>query len=215
MAEEAQIGNERRTPPQGAALAILLALADAPRTVSEIVTTTGLSQPNVSNHLARLRARRWVRARREGKRIYYSLADPAITEFVRAVRRPPKLLVGPVDPSAEVLRRLEDDYLAAVLSGHEDAAIAVIEQATAQGFGWETLYLCVFRPVLARIGELWEHHGLSIAAEHAATAITLRMMHRLQIARDPHPNLRTGYPQPGRYRALVACAPGEQHMVGA
>jgi methanogenic corrinoid protein MtbC1 len=196
-------------------MAILLALADAPLTVNEIVAATGLSQPNVSNHLGRLRARQWVHAHREGRRIYYSLSDAAIIEFIRTLRRTRRPEVKPADPSAAALLELEEAYLTAALSGHENAAVAIIEKAGTDGIGWETLYLRVFRPVLERIGDLWAHHGLPVATEHAATAITLRMMHRLQIARDPHPVLRNKELHRGRYRALVACVPGEQHMVGA
>ncbi len=68
---------ERRVDRSGGAVRIILnALADGERSVNEIVRLTGLSQPNVSNHLSRLRQRNWVRARRHGQQVRYALLQP-------------------------------------------------------------------------------------------------------------------------------------------
>ena len=48
-------------------LAILEALRERPRTVGEVVAATGLSQPNVSNHLACLRDCGLVTSRPAGR----------------------------------------------------------------------------------------------------------------------------------------------------
>ena len=50
-------------------LAILQALRDGPRSVGQLVATTGLSQPNVSNHLACLRDCGLVASERVGRRV--------------------------------------------------------------------------------------------------------------------------------------------------
>jgi len=59
---------------------ILDCLRDKEMTVNELVKKTGNSQANVSQHLAILRAKGIVSARREGIKIYYSLASKKIIE---------------------------------------------------------------------------------------------------------------------------------------
>ena len=59
-------------------LGILDALRDGPLTVSEIVETTGLSQPNVSNHLGCLRDCGLVVAEQEGRYVTYHLSDDRV-----------------------------------------------------------------------------------------------------------------------------------------
>lgn len=59
-------------------LSILLALQKGPKTVSEIVAATGLTQPNASNHLACLRECALVRAEPKGRHVEYSLSDDRI-----------------------------------------------------------------------------------------------------------------------------------------
>ena len=53
-----------------------------PRCVSEIVALTGLSQPNVSNHLACLHDCGLVEREQQGRLVYYHLADPRIVKIL-------------------------------------------------------------------------------------------------------------------------------------
>lgn len=64
-------------------LALLDALRDGERTVSELVEATGLSQPNVSGHLACLRGCGLLASRQDGRFVFYSLADPRIVDMLR------------------------------------------------------------------------------------------------------------------------------------
>jgi DNA-binding transcriptional ArsR family regulator len=66
-------------------LKIMHAVCEDERTVGAIVTETGISQPNVSRHLALMLQRGLVRRRREGNQIYYGIADQATPEICRAV----------------------------------------------------------------------------------------------------------------------------------
>ena len=66
-------------------LSILEALSSGERTVSELVSVTGLSQPNVSGHLACLRECGIVANRQEGRYAYYSLSDPRMEDVLRTV----------------------------------------------------------------------------------------------------------------------------------
>jgi len=59
-------------------LSILETLRRGPRTVGEIVTATGLSQPNASNHLACLRDCGLVRSEPSGRHVTYALSDDRV-----------------------------------------------------------------------------------------------------------------------------------------
>ena len=59
-------------------LEILHRLADGPREVGRLATELGLSQPNVSQHLAVLRTAGLVEAEREGREVRYRLSDPNV-----------------------------------------------------------------------------------------------------------------------------------------
>ncbi len=63
-------------------LQIINELRDRPRTVGELVEALGISQANASQHLAILRDRGIVTARRAGANVHYSLTSMKI---VRAV----------------------------------------------------------------------------------------------------------------------------------
>ncbi len=64
-------------------LAILEAIREGPLTVGEIVTATGLSQSNASNHLGCLRDCGLVTARQEGRYVYYQLSDERVATLLR------------------------------------------------------------------------------------------------------------------------------------
>jgi ArsR family transcriptional regulator, cadmium/lead-responsive transcriptional repressor len=64
-------------------LAILEALREGPRHVGAIVEATGLSQPNVSNHLRCLSECGLVRAEQRGRFVHYRLGDGRIAELLQ------------------------------------------------------------------------------------------------------------------------------------
>jgi DNA-binding transcriptional ArsR family regulator len=59
-------------------LEILHRLADGPREVGRLAAELGLSQPNVSQHLAVMRAAGIVDAERVGREVRYRLSDPDV-----------------------------------------------------------------------------------------------------------------------------------------
>lgn len=63
-------------------LSILNALRDSPLTVNEIVEATGLTQSNVSNHLACLRCCDLVVRQQQGRYVYYQLSDARIAKLL-------------------------------------------------------------------------------------------------------------------------------------
>ncbi|MCU0886190.1 MAG: metalloregulator ArsR/SmtB family transcription factor [Beijerinckiaceae bacterium] len=66
-------------------LMLLCFLAEKERSVSELETLLALRQPTVSQQLARLRADGLVSARRDGKAIWYSLADDDTRHVIRLI----------------------------------------------------------------------------------------------------------------------------------
>ncbi len=56
-------------------LALLDLLADGERCVTDLATATGDAMPTVSQRLRLLRGEGLVRARRDGKHVFYALAD--------------------------------------------------------------------------------------------------------------------------------------------
>ncbi|GIV02063.1 MAG: hypothetical protein KatS3mg015_0893 [Fimbriimonadales bacterium] len=65
-------------------LSILKILRHGERSVTGLVEQTGLSQPNVSGHLACLRDCGLVASRQEGRSVFYSLADERMEDIFLA-----------------------------------------------------------------------------------------------------------------------------------
>jgi methanogenic corrinoid protein MtbC1 len=174
--------------------------------VNEIVTLTGLAQSNVSNHLARFRQREWVETERSGRQISYRISDPALRAYIE---QHPSAGISLLDGErARMLQRAGEEYLSAAVRAREDLAERVIDDVLDAGAEWREVYLHVFLPALRQIGELWQRGELSVAAEHAATAFTERLMSRLTSRLLPD--------APAEAATLViGCVAGEHHAVGA
>ena len=59
---------------------ILAALRDGELSVSELADRTGIAQANLSQHLATMRSHDVVHARREGRSVLYSIANPKLIQ---------------------------------------------------------------------------------------------------------------------------------------
>jgi DNA-binding transcriptional ArsR family regulator len=59
---------------------ILAALRDEELSVSQLAERTGIAQANLSQHLATMRAHDVVRARRDGRSVYYSIANAKLIQ---------------------------------------------------------------------------------------------------------------------------------------
>ena len=68
-------------------LLLLCELSQGERCVSELEATLGIRQPTLSQQLAVLRNEGTVATRRDGKNIYYSVAEPAILEMLQLLYR--------------------------------------------------------------------------------------------------------------------------------
>lgn len=70
-----------------ARLLLLCQLSQGERSVGELEALLDIHQPTLSQQLAVLRAEGLVDTRREGKSIYYSVADPAALEVLAVLYR--------------------------------------------------------------------------------------------------------------------------------
>ncbi|MFD9510697.1 cobalamin B12-binding domain-containing protein [Streptomyces mirabilis] len=96
----------------------------------------------------------------------------------------------------------------AVFVGDEHTAIGLLLRAVDEGIAPESMLLDVIAPVQAKVGEEWAANRMSVAQEHAATAINDRAVAALSV----HPAARTAV---GRGRITVSCVDGEWHALPA
>ena len=73
-------------------LLMLCMLCQGEKTVTEIEHFLGIQQAVVSQQLARLRSDKVVQTRREGRQIYYRIADPQLAELISVLY---KMYCGP------------------------------------------------------------------------------------------------------------------------
>lgn len=66
-------------------LVILCLLSERERSVTELEERLALNQATVSQQLARLRHEGLVETRRDGRIVYYSLADDTTRQFIQAI----------------------------------------------------------------------------------------------------------------------------------
>lgn len=100
-----------------------------------------------------------------------------------------------------------DRFLRALLRADTADAILTAKQVVADRASVAPFYLEVVEPAMAEVGRLWESGKISVAQEHVATAMAHRAMASLYA-----PYVLT---TPNRGRAIVLCATGELHEMGA
>ncbi len=67
-------------------LKILYSLANGELCVCDIMAVLGLSASAISHQLALLKVQRFVRFRRDGRVVYYSLADDHVESILRSIQ---------------------------------------------------------------------------------------------------------------------------------
>ncbi|MEU6084662.1 cobalamin-dependent protein [Streptomyces sp. NPDC047108] len=102
-----------------------------------------------------------------------------------------------------------DRLWAAIGAQDEYAALEVVESALAAGLAPESVLLDVIGTVQHRVGIEWAANRMTVADEHAATAISERAVSALP--RPPRPDVAAAE----RTRVTVACVDGEWHALPA
>ncbi|MGW4037683.1 cobalamin B12-binding domain-containing protein [Streptomyces sp. NPDC004778] len=115
---------------------------------------------------------------------------------------PPRL------PRAQHLDRLVDELWGAVSAVDEHTATDLVLRMLDEGTAPESALLDVIARVQGRVGEEWAADRMTVAQEHAATAINDRAVSAVSV----HPAARTPVT---RGRITVACVDGEWHALPA
>ncbi|MER5767067.1 cobalamin B12-binding domain-containing protein [Streptomyces sp. NPDC001985] len=125
------------------------------------------------------------------------------------LRDGPDSPAAPVRPAAPDGDERDDRWVerlwAAVRAGDELAALDVADDALRAGLEPEAVLLDVVAAVQHRVGAEWAANRMSVAGEHAATAINDRVIATLPVHR----------PATSRGRVTVACVDQEWHALPA
>ncbi|MCW3096101.1 MAG: putative cobalamin binding protein [Chthonomonadaceae bacterium] len=205
------------------------------KSVGELVAATDLKQPNVSNHLARMREQGIVRSERLGRHVFYSIALPVAELLLRlhesradpltafepliaaasslestngaSPHKASALDPDPLKPEVEpTVETWREAYFHTILAGHEDRANALVNDLLARRIDMETIYFGIFEWAMHRIGDLYVQGQTDEAHEHLASAMTERMMGR--VAQFYMPITRKPY------RAMFGAVAGNWHSLG-
>jgi MerR family transcriptional regulator, light-induced transcriptional regulator len=114
---------------------------------------------------------------------------------------------GTRDGEEQVAAALQRAYADALLGGEAPAAEAVVREAIEAGLTEVAIDDLVIRPALVLVGDLWADGRISVAEEHLATSISLRVV---TLQREAFRVAR----QRSSRRVLLAGVEGERHVVG-
>ncbi len=176
-------------------------LRTGPKTVSELVETTLLKQPNVSNHLSRMKAKGLLRAQKVGRQVFYAFASPQIEAAVKAAFATRDVAETTLDVEDASKR-----YAKAAIQGNDAVCQEIVEMALRQRMSLLDIYQNLLMPAMVAIGTWYKVDAIDTAQEHLASSITERMMARVVQNAVP---LR----QVGR-TALLGCGPQSWHVIG-
>lgn len=180
---------------------LLAELRSGPQNVTNLVRATGMKQPNVSNHLAKLRAHGVVKTERIGRQVFYSLASPDVEASLAAVLRP-----SASEESAVDLEALAPDYARAACDGDELQCRTIVDRMIRLQFPLVDVYEGLLARALRQVGDWYQAGTIDEAQEHLASAITERMM-----ARVVH---YAGPVERGGRTAVLGCCAGNWHSIG-
>lgn len=107
----------------------------------------------------------------------------------------------------ELIRPLREAFTDALVRGDAVAAELTVRDAIDAGVDEPSIDDQVVAPALRRIGDMWERGELTVADEHLATHISLRV---LALQRETFRVQRRRAAQ----RVMLAAVEGEQHVVG-
>jgi methanogenic corrinoid protein MtbC1 len=98
-------------------------------------------------------------------------------------------------------------FFTSLLAGDRILCTQVLQGLLIPGIDLREIYVHLFQRALYEVGEHWERGTISVAVEHAATAIVERLLTIVQ------PKVFAGGER--RYTAIIACVSEEYHQLGA
>lgn len=181
---------------------ILDYLRKSPRCVGDLVELTGLKQPNVSNHLSKLRDRGIVTSTKVGRQVYYSISSPKLTEAIGSLLTPETL-----DESSpiELNEDLVVEFARLGTMGDETGCTAIVDRLLAAHVPVVKIYSDLFAASLSLVGQWWMVKAVNESQEHLCSAIVERLMARVinHVGPDPKPHLK----------AICGCSDGNWHSI--
>ena len=111
-----------------------------------------------------------------------------------------------VKPRKVDLQKTRQDLLNALVEGNQLTSIRLLDNAIALRWEPSIVYVNVIAHCLAEIGSRWHSGELTIATEHRATQLALRLLARAQ---DTYATSR----RVGR-RAVITSVEGDNHIIG-
>lgn len=182
---------------------ILALIKASPKSVTDIVDATGMKQPNVSNHLARMKQKGIVRSSKVGRQVFYSLASIEIAEALQG-------LVNADIDSANYQIELNEDlvkqFCRSATNGDELECTAIVDRLLGTRHEIIDIYEELFGSSLQLIGTWWQVGAIDVGQEHLASAIVERLM-----ARALH---HSAPPKTTALAAVLGCPPGNWHSLG-
>lgn len=180
---------------------LLAAMRNGPKTVGELVEVTGLKQPNVSNHLARLKAKGILRSNKVGRLVYYSFSGPEIASAAAGLLAPTEKA-----PAMEYSLETTRSFSKAAVAGDEQACTEIVDGLLQNGEGMVPIYSKLFSESMKMIGQWWQVQAIDEGQEHLASAIIERLMARVLHFAAP--------PKPGALKCVLGCSEGNWHSIG-
>jgi methanogenic corrinoid protein MtbC1/DNA-binding XRE family transcriptional regulator len=111
-----------------------------------------------------------------------------------------------VRPKKAELAKSRNALLPALIDGDQLSAIRIVEDAIALRWEPSIVYVNMIGHCLAEIGAMWHSGKLSIATEHRATQIALRLLSRSQASYADGRRI-------GR-KVIIASVQGDNHIIG-
>ena len=180
---------------------ILNELRTGPKSVTDLVRATGLKQPNVSNHLSRMKARGVVRAEKTGRQVFYSFASLEVAQIVRAAFAETADNFQPIDYDEQ-----SKAFAKAAMNGEEFVCGELVDATLRRNASLIEIYEQLLGKAMHLVGSWYSSGAIDEAQEHIASEITLRCMHRVVNAYELVKRIdRT---------AVLGCAPNTFHVIG-
>ncbi|MBX3118921.1 MAG: metalloregulator ArsR/SmtB family transcription factor [Fimbriimonadaceae bacterium] len=180
---------------------ILYCLVEGPKNVGEIVDEAGLRQPNVSNHLGRMRAKGIVSSRKVGREVFYSLCSADITETVRMAVISPSSGDVHIDEEQSV-----KDYARYGVNGDKAGCERVVDEYLRANMSLADIYHNLLCPAMELVGVWYQVEAIDEGQEHLASSITERLMSHIISQRPPIKRSANV--------AVLGCAPDNWHVIG-
>jgi methanogenic corrinoid protein MtbC1 len=161
-----------------------------------------MKQPNVSNHLARLKSKGIVRSNKVGRMVYYSLSSAEVAEALAGILAPEESPLTELELGPELVRQ----FSKAATQGDEFTCNRIVDTLVRQQVPTVQVYQSLFGESMLLIGRWWEVQAIDVGQEHLASAIIERLMARILHFAAP--------PKPGALRCVLGCSPGNWHSIG-